>query len=72
LLNADGEAKADLIRKIREQLPERIHDCFSVVITDLHPPRVVFTSRLGHEWTVDLEADGKLHDETISSLCVVA
>jgi hypothetical protein len=72
LLNddADGEAKADLILKIIEQLPASVHDNFSVVVTDLHPPRVVFTSRFGVEWTAELEADGKLPDATIGLLCV--
>lgn len=73
LLNddADGEAKADLILKISEQLPAGVHDNFSVVVTDLHPPRVVFTSRSGVQWPAELEADGKLSDETISLLCAV-
>jgi hypothetical protein len=72
LLNddADGDAKADLILKIIEQLPASVHDSYSVVVTDLHPPRVVFTSRFGVEWPAELEADGKLPDTTISWLCV--
>ena len=75
LLNddADGKAKADLIRKIIEQLPCGLHNDLTVVVADLCPPRVVFTvSRSGLELPVELEADGKLPDKAINWLLGVA